>query len=146
MKCHGDDLPRPAEFFLFTNARAFICLGHDKKKLWVMVSRSNSGLIDGYKERLMAEIALNLLAIIPQRMVQETKDIWYWLGDIEGPLSVTVLVEYLHLWEISENIHLQPDVQDRHIWKLTSSGTNSSKSAYNEFFSGTIRFTPWKRI
>jgi len=101
--------------------------------------------------KTMAEIAPNLLAMIPQiiinkRTVQGTLDIWCWVGDIKGPLSVTVLVEYLHLWEISENIHLQPDVQDWRIWKLTSSGTYSSKSAYNEFFFGTIRFTPWKRI
>ena len=47
-------------------------------------------------------IAPNLLAIIPpriinKRMVQQTSDIQCWLGDIKGPLSVTVLVEYLHL-------------------------------------------------
>ena len=101
--------------------------------------------------KTMVEIAPNLLAMIPQiiinkRTVQGTLDIWCWVGDIKGLLSVTVLVEYLHLWEISENIHLQQDVQDRRIWKLTSSGTYSSKSAYNEFFFGTIRFTPWKRI
>jgi len=61
-----------------------------------MVPAPNSGLIDGYKERL-AVIAPNVLAIIPRkiinkRTVQVTLDIWCWVGDIEGPLCQ---VEYL---------------------------------------------------
>ena len=91
----------------------------------------------------MAEIAPNLLAMIPQiiinkRTVQGTLDIWCWVGDIKGPLSVTVLVEYLHLWEISENIHLQPDVQDQHIWKLLALATTLANLPIMNSFLGPL--------
>ena len=41
---------------------------------------------------------------------------------------------------------LQEEVEDQHRWKLTRSGIYSSKSAYNAYFCGSIRFAPWKRI
>ncbi|WVZ84186.1 hypothetical protein U9M48_031242 [Paspalum notatum var. saurae] len=67
-----------------------------------------------------------------------------WLNgrvrDIKGGLSVQVLVEYLLLWDQVDNVELQQNVPDLHRWKLTQSGTNSSKSAYDAFFFGSIRF------
>lgn len=110
-----------------------------------MVPTPNSGLIDGYKERLW----LRLHLIFLQSSLKELSTRAWWRKSagwaILKDLAVTVLVGFLHLREISENIHLQPDVH-WHIWRLTSSGTYSSKAAYNEFFFGTISFTPWKRI
>ena len=53
-----------------------------------------------------------------------------------------VIIEYLHLWNILSNIHLQPEVEDRHIWKLASNGQYSAKSAYEGFFLGAITFEP----
>lgn len=41
---------------------------------------------------------------------------------------------------------LQQGVPDQFRWKLTQSGTYTSKSAYAAFFVGTIKFAPWKRI
>lgn len=43
-------------------------------------------------------------------------------------------------------MHLQHEVQDQHVWCLTQYGAYSSKSAYEAFVLGTIRFVPWKRI
>ncbi|WVZ79974.1 LOW QUALITY PROTEIN: hypothetical protein U9M48_027495, partial [Paspalum notatum var. saurae] len=57
-----------------------------------------------------------------------------------------VIIEYLKLWELVDDLTLQPHVADQHIWKLTSSGLYTSKSAYNAFFVGSIKFAPWKRI
>ena len=45
-----------------------------------------------------------------------------WISDISGALSVTVLIEYLHLWELLSNVVLQLKVDDTHIWKFTTSG------------------------
>jgi len=61
-------------------------------------------------------------------------------------LTVGVIIEYLHLWNILSNIYLQPEVEDRHIWKLASNGQYSAKSAYEGFFLGAITFEPWERI
>uniref|UniRef100_A0A0A9CIF0 Reverse transcriptase zinc-binding domain-containing protein n=1 Tax=Arundo donax TaxID=35708 RepID=A0A0A9CIF0_ARUDO len=44
------------------------------------------------------------------------------------------------------NIQLNQGVHDHHTWKLTRSGTYSSKSAYNAYFVGSIKFAPWRCI
>ena len=59
-----------------------------------------------------------------------------WISDIRGALSVQVMIEYLHLWELLSNVELQPEVEDIHIWKFTTSGVYSTKSAYEALFIG----------
>ena len=60
--------------------------------------------------------------------------------------SKQALREYLLIWGLIDDLVLQPTVPDQHKWKLSISGTYSSRSAYNAFFFGSIRFAPWKRI
>lgn len=69
-----------------------------------------------------------------------------WIRDIHGALSVDVIVDYLHLWDILEEVVLSPDMEDIHIWKHTSSSQFSSKSAYMAYFTGDVTFEPWKRL
>jgi len=38
-----------------------------------------------------------------------------WVSDIRGTLTVQVLIECIHLWELLLNVELQPDVEDTHI-------------------------------
>jgi hypothetical protein len=38
-----------------------------------------------------------------------------WVLDIRGGLFVTVLVEYLQLWNLVDGVVLQPDIADQHI-------------------------------
>jgi hypothetical protein len=59
---------------------------------------------------------------------------------------VEVLLEFLDLAECLANFELQPDVLDSHIWRLSPSGQYSSKSACENFFQGSISFSPWERI
>jgi len=54
-------------------------------------------------------------------------------------LSVPVLIEYLHLWELLSNVELQPEVEDTHIWKFTNSGLFSTKSAYEASWSYSVQ-------
>lgn len=99
----------------------------------------------------MAKVAPNLILAIPKRTVRrrtvaEALNNRNWVSDIKGTLSVLVLVEYLQVWDLVDSIVLQHDVPDQFRWKLTQSGSYSSKSAYAAFFVGTIKSSPWKRI
>ncbi|WVZ90056.1 hypothetical protein U9M48_036389 [Paspalum notatum var. saurae] len=99
----------------------------------------------------VADIAPNLFKLIPNRLVKrrtvsQAHQNRCWVGDIKGALTVTVLVEYLTIWDLVDGIVLQPDTLDQYKWKLSSTGVYNSKSAYNAMFVGTIKFSPWKRI
>lgn len=69
-----------------------------------------------------------------------------WISDLKGALTVNVLLEYLQLWDLLENVELQPEVEDTHIWQFSSSGLYSAKSAYEALFTGSTQFSPWERI
>ena len=94
--------------------------------------------------KTLFELAPNLCKLIPkravkQRTVAQAFDNRGWVADIRGTLTVQVLREYLHIWDLVDGLVLQPEVPDQHMWKLTNSGLYSSKSAYNAFFLGSIR-------
>ena len=101
--------------------------------------------------KTVAEWAPNLFLLIPKRakklrtVAQGLQD-RIWIADIRGALSVQVLVEYLQLWNLVDNLELQQDVPDQLSWRLSKHGTYSSKSAYEAYFTGTIKFGPWRRI
>lgn len=52
----------------------------------------------------------------------------------------------LQLWNMVQEVKLQPDTADQHTWRLSSHGVYSSKSAYEAFFTGSIIFGPWWRV
>lgn len=89
----------------------------------------------------VGELDPNLFQLIPkrarrQRAVSQALSNRRWVTDIQGALTVQVIVEYLKLWMLVEGFTLQPALPDHHFWKFTSSGQYSSKSAYNTFFLG----------
>ena len=51
-----------------------------------------------------------------------------------------VLIEYLHLWDLLSNIELQAGVDDTHIWRFSTTGVYSTKSAYEALFIGATEF------
>jgi hypothetical protein len=61
-------------------------------------------------------------------------------------MTVEVTVEFLDLWDLHYDFQLQLEVEDAHIWRLSSSGQYSAKSAYETFFIGTTLFGPYERI
>jgi len=68
-----------------------------------------------------------------------------WVSDILGGLPVGVLIDYLRLWDILANIQLQPGIEDKHIWRFSSSGQYSAKTAYEGFFLGSTIFSSWEK-
>lgn len=99
----------------------------------VMVTQRVSWLITGCRAKLLLNGPLIWSA-------------WFQKGLIKEALSVQVILEYLLIWDLVDALVLQADVPDKHIWKLTSSGAYSCKSAYDSMFFGTIKLSPWKRI
>jgi hypothetical protein len=69
-----------------------------------------------------------------------------WVSDIRRGLTVQVLNEYIHLWELFSNVELQPDVEDTHIRQFSNTGQYTSKSAYEALFIGAIQFGPWESV
>ena len=81
-----------------------------------------------------------------KRKVFESLNNRTWVSDIRGALTVQVLIEYINLWELFSNVELQPDVEDTHIWKFSTTGQYTTKLAYEALFIGAIQFGPWERI
>jgi hypothetical protein len=93
----------------------------------------------------------NLFLLIPKR-VRRQRTVAQGLqnprrvSDIRGALTVQVIVEYLQLWNLVDNLVLHQGTPYQHTWRLSKHGVYSSKSAYDAFFIGTVKFGPWKRI
>jgi hypothetical protein len=98
----------------------------------------------------IADLAPMVVAAVPRkiqkkRTVEEALINHQWVSDIKGGLSLIGLSEYLHTWDILQEIVLSNE-EDQHVWKFDKSGVFSSKSAYRAFFNGAITFEPWKRL
>jgi hypothetical protein len=70
---------------------------------------------------------------------------WQWVSDIETPLSLAGLQQYLLLWDTLGEVELTQDA-DEHVWNHETSGQFSSKSCYKVLFFGSTTFEPWKRL
>jgi hypothetical protein len=69
-----------------------------------------------------------------------------WVHDIRGAITVTVLTDFLKVWDILDGWTLYPNQDDKLICLLSPSGIYSAKSAYEGFFIGSTSFRPWERI
>jgi hypothetical protein len=85
------------------------------------------------------------LRIQKKRTVEKVLTNQQWILDISGGLSMVDLFEYLHIWDIMQEIELSNE-EDRHTWRFDQTREFSSKSAYRAFFNGNITFEPWKRL
>ncbi|GJN32009.1 hypothetical protein PR202_gb20476 [Eleusine coracana subsp. coracana] len=99
----------------------------------------------------IVELAPRLVAAVSgrrrkTRTVQQALTDRTWISDITGALTVGVILEYLQLWDLIQDIVLQPEIEDTHIWRLSPSGKYSAKSAYMSLFGGATLFGPWERI
>jgi hypothetical protein len=69
-----------------------------------------------------------------------------WTADIQGVVTIEIIVEYIQLWELLLDIQLQPKVEDTHFWRLSANGKYSAKSRYDHLFMGATLFKPCERI
>ena len=59
-----------------------------------------------------------------------------WVRDIAGALTVQVILDFLLIWEATRGVQLQPDTQDKFLWKWTPDKCFTTASAYHAFFIG----------
>jgi hypothetical protein len=85
----------------------------------------------------IAQLAPDLTAAVPKqrqktRSVESGLDQCAWIQDIQGARTLPVLMEYdIEIRQRLETVELNPDADDRMVWRWTSSGTYSSSSAYS---------------
>jgi hypothetical protein len=92
-----------------------------------------------------------LLAAVPKRRInnhtiREVLTAGKWISDIQGALTVGVIMEFLHLWDMIINIELRQGVNDNHFWRLATDKKYFAKVAYESFFLGSISSEPYQRI
>jgi hypothetical protein len=101
--------------------------------------------------RKIAGLAPLLFAAIPQARrkrytVQQAFQNHTWTADIQGVVTIEIIVEYIQMWELLLDIQLQPEVEDTHVWRLSANGKYSAKSGYDHLFMGATIFKPCERI
>lgn len=99
----------------------------------------------------IADLAPRLIAAIPKqrqqrRTVQEALHNRSWVQDIQGALTVGVLIEYLQLWDLLYDMEIRLEEEDLFVWRFAPNGKYSTKLAYESFFLGSTEFRPWRRI
>jgi hypothetical protein len=98
----------------------------------------------------IAYLAANLFSLVPKciikrRKVRDALVNNQWVNDIWGPTSQQAFSEFFMCWDVLQGIQLVPEILDQHIWFPSALGS-CSKSAYESFFVGSIRFEPAARI
>jgi hypothetical protein len=99
----------------------------------------------------IADWAPSLFAAINKKAVrsrtfQEAINGSSWVLDIRGNFSSMVFSEFFQIWDLVREVRLLSDVPDQHIWTPSSSGSYSSKSAYDHFMMGKVGFAPAELI
>jgi hypothetical protein len=99
----------------------------------------------------VVDLAPELVAAVPARFhklrtVHEKLSSGIWTNDVRNDLSDIAFLQFTCIWTTVQDIQLVPGVVDLHIWTPSSSGTFSSKSAYERFFVGAVNFEPADRI
>jgi hypothetical protein len=101
-------------------------------------------------EGAIRSFAPNLFAAVGRRRLHRSvKDALTgrrWVSDITGAHTVSMICEYVHLWEHLMHVELRPSVPDRFVWRWTDDGQYSVRSAYRVFFTGWMTMAGAKEL
>ena len=62
-----------------------------------------------------------------------------WVADCGPNLGAAALGDFLGLWMRVADIHHNPEVEDKFVWRWTKDGSFSTRSAYTALFAGKMR-------
>lgn len=107
------------------------------------------GMIDGWRGNLQLIwpptcFPQSLKAL--SREVLDVLDNNQRANDISGDISQQNFSEFFMCWDVLQGFQLVPEIPEQHIWSPSVSGSYSSKSAYERFQVGSIKFEPAARI
>jgi hypothetical protein len=57
---------------------------------------------------------------------------------LEATFTLEHIAQFVEIWSITNNVHLEEDVEDDIVWKFTSNGQYSAASAYELQFHGLV--------
>ncbi|GJM99455.1 hypothetical protein PR202_ga16553 [Eleusine coracana subsp. coracana] len=116
----------------------------DGKLIWFWSERwPNNASIENMAPDLYRAVAASAKH---SRTLQQGLQNRQWIRDIVGPITVVVLVQYLKVWELIQEVTVRPEQEDKICWRWTNSGQYTAKSAYEMFFCGSTLFTGAKLI
>ncbi|OEL35780.1 hypothetical protein BAE44_0003201, partial [Dichanthelium oligosanthes] len=69
-----------------------------------------------------------------------------WYSNLQGPLTVLVLAQFLQLAHLLQTVVLDPSRPDKMIWRWCPSGQYSCSSAYQAFFLGQTALASAKEL
>jgi hypothetical protein len=90
--------------------------------------------------------ALVSTRIANRRTVAEGLVEMAWIRDLRGTITWVVISDLLTLSEVIAEFSLSDGVPNKHIWRFSSSGQYSSKSAYDMLFLGSTSFGAFERV
>jgi hypothetical protein len=101
--------------------------------------------------KVITDIAPRLVAAVPRKRINkctvyEALMTRQWISNIQGALTVGIIAELLHLWDVLLTVQLQPGISNNHFWRLAAQGKYSAKAAYESFFLGAARLAPYQKI
>ena len=131
----GFELPCNNVDRLLFNASIIITVGDGAKtRFW------HYNWLDGVAPRYLAP---NLFRLVSRknRTVQQELINNNWVRSLRGRITSTVHIEeFVSLWIRIQDVHLQHNVRDSAIWRWTTNGVYSTRSAYRIQFKGSFRF------
>ena len=84
--------------------------------------------------------------MVNRRSVQDALRLHAWTNDIAGQLDTDELAQFVRLWDILIEIHLEPGYEDKPIWSWNREGVYTASSAYTMLCMGGIRFQAYAGI
>jgi hypothetical protein len=103
--------------------------------------------LDGNTQKDIAPLLFNLCKRKNWRISQALhEEAWIRKLANDATISLEHLSQFVQLWALINNVHLQEEIEDDITWKLTASGQYSTASAYKMQFHGLIESTMFKMV
>ena len=78
--------------------------------------------------------------VVNRRRVKDAMWMHAWTNDIAGQLGTEELAQFIRLWEILMDIHMEPGTDDKLIRSWNREGVYTTSSTYTMLCMGGIRF------